>query len=134
MAENIKTRNLETLEEICDFLKKAGVYYLATNEGNQPHVRPFGTANIFGGKLYIQTGKGKPVALQMEANPQIEISAMSEGEWIRLLATVVEDTTPEGLTSMYDAYPFLKPSDSENDNSQLLYLTDYKATVSSYVF
>ena len=134
MAENITTRDLNSLEEICEFLKKAGTYYLATNEGNQPHVRPFGTANMLGGKLYIQTGKGKPVALQMEANPRIEISAMNGGEWIRLLATVVDDTTPETIASMYDAYPFLKPADNENDNSQILYLTDVKATVSSYVF
>jgi len=134
MAENIKTRTIESLEEICDFLKKAGTYYLATNEGDQPHVRPFGTANIFGGKLYIQTGKGKPVALQMEANPKVEISAMNGGEWIRLLATVVDDTTPETVASMYEAYPFLKPANAENDNSQILYLTNIKATVSSYVF
>ena len=134
MAEMITVRDVKTLQEVCDFLKKAGVYYLATNEGTQPHVRPFGTANIYEGKLYIQTGKGKPVALQMEANPQIEISAMHEGEWIRLLAEVVDGTTPETINSMYDAYPFLKPADGEVDDSQVLYLTNWKATISSYVF
>ena len=65
------------MKRVYDFLKKAGTYYLATVEGDQPRVRPFGTVDIFEGKLYIQTGKVKPVANQMKANPKVEISAMA---------------------------------------------------------
>ena len=70
------------MERICQFLKEAGVYYLATVEGDQPRVRPFGTAHIFEGKLYIQTGKVKPVSKQISANPKVEISAFKDGEKI----------------------------------------------------
>jgi uncharacterized pyridoxamine 5'-phosphate oxidase family protein len=53
-----------------------GTYYLATTDNNQPKVRPFGTINLFEGKLYIQTGKKKLVAKQILNNPKIAISAM----------------------------------------------------------
>ena len=71
------------MKQVYEFLKKAEVYYLATVEGDQPRVRPFGTIDLFEDKLYIQTGKVKPVANQMKANPKVEISAMAEGKWIR---------------------------------------------------
>ena len=57
------------MERVCEFLKAAGTYYLATVEGDQPRVRPFGTAHIFEGKHYIQTGKVKPVSKQLAVNP-----------------------------------------------------------------
>ena len=83
------------MERVCQFLKDAGVYYLATVEGDQPRVRPFGTAHIFEGKLYIQTGKAKPTSRQLLANPRAEISAFHNGIWIRLSGTLVEDETCE---------------------------------------
>jgi len=121
------------MQEVLDFLKKAGTYYLATVEGDQPRVRPFGTAHIFDGKLYIQTAKSKPCAKQMAANPKIEISAMSEGFWIRIAAKVVTDDRIEAKQSMLDAYPMLKDRYSaEDDNTNVLYLKDAVATIESF--
>lgn len=121
------------MQEVLDFLKKAGTYYLATVEGDQPHVRPFGTAHIFEGKLYIQTGKSKPCAQQMIANPKIEICAMSEGSWIRITASAITDDRIEAKQSMLDAYPMLKERyKAEDDNTHVLYLKDATAKIESF--
>ena len=121
------------MQEVFDFLKKAGTYYLATVEGDQPRVRPFGTVNIFEGKLYIQTGKVKPCSKQMAANPKVEICAFAGGEWVRIAAEAVNDDRVEAKESMLDAYPFLKARYSAtDDNTQVLYLKDAVATFSSF--
>jgi uncharacterized pyridoxamine 5'-phosphate oxidase family protein len=121
------------MKEVLDFLKKAGTYYLATVEGDQPRVRPFGTAHIFDNKLYIQTGKKKPVAQQMKKNPKIEICAMSGGEWIRIQAIAVTDDRLAAKESMLEAYPNLKTMYSATDNNtNVLYLKDAVATISSF--
>lgn len=121
------------MQEVYDFLKKAGTYYLATVEGDQPRVRPFGTVNIFEGKLYIQTGKVKPCSKQMLANPKIEICAFTGGEWIRIAAKAIEDDRVEAKESMLEAYPNLKAMYSAtDDNTQVLYLKDAVATFSSF--
>ncbi|MCL2126602.1 MAG: pyridoxamine 5'-phosphate oxidase family protein [Oscillospiraceae bacterium] len=121
------------MQEVLDFLKKAGTYYLATADGDQPRVRPFGTAHIFDGKLYIQTGKSKPCAKQMAANPNVEICAMSEGSWIRIAAKAITDDRLEAKQSMLDAYPMLKDRYSaEDDNTNVLYLKDAVATIESF--
>jgi uncharacterized pyridoxamine 5'-phosphate oxidase family protein len=123
----------QVMQEVYDFLKKCGTYYLATVDGDQPHVRPFGTVHIFDDKLYIQTGKKKAVSQQMVANPKIEICAMGEGEWIRIQAVAVEDDRVEAKESMLDAYPNLKNMYSAtDDNTQVLYLTRAVATFSSF--
>jgi uncharacterized pyridoxamine 5'-phosphate oxidase family protein len=121
------------MQEVLDFLKKAGTYYLATADGDQPRVRPFGTAHIFDGKLYIQTGKSKPCAQQMAKNPKVEICAMSEGSWIRIAAKTITDDRLEAKQSMLDAYPMLKERYSaEDDNTNVLYLQDATATIESF--
>ena len=121
------------MQEVFDFLKKAGTYYLATVEGDQPRVRPFGTVNIFEGKLYIQTGKVKPCSKQMAANPKVEICAFAGGEWLRIAATAVNDDRVEAKESMLDNYPNLKANYSAtDDNTQVLYLADAVATFSSF--
>lgn len=121
------------MERVCNFLKEAGVYYLATVEGDQPRVRPFGTAHIFEGKLYIQTGKVKPVSKQMAENPKVEISAFKDGTWIRIAGELVEDDRVEAKKSMLDAYPNLRGMYNENDdNTQVLYFKNAVATFSSF--
>jgi uncharacterized pyridoxamine 5'-phosphate oxidase family protein len=121
------------LKEVYDFLKKAGTYYLATVEGDQPRVRPFGTVNIFDKKLYIQTGKTKLVSQQMKKNPKIEICAVSGGDWIRIQATAVSDDRVEAKESMLEAYPNLKNRYSATDsNTQVLYLKNAVATFASF--
>jgi len=121
------------MQEVYDFLKEAGTYYLATVEGNQPRVRPFGTVAIFEDKLYIQTGKSKAVAKQIVANPKIEICAMDKkGRWIRIAGEAIEDTRFEAKKNMLDAYPGLRNRYSENDEETLvLYFRNATATIES---
>lgn len=121
------------MQEVYEFLKAAGTYFLATDEGGQPRVRPFGTAHIFEGKLYIETGKVKAVSRQMHANPRIEICAMHEGKWLRVEASAVLDDRREARVSMLDAYPSLKAMYSPDDgNTEVWYLR--KATATFYSF
>ena len=121
------------MERICNFLKEAGVYYLATMDGEQPRVRPFGTAHIFEGKLYIQTGKVKPVSKQLAANPKAEICAFKDGVWLRLAGELVEDERVEAKKSMLDEYSNLRAMYDENDgNTQVLYFKNGVATFSSF--
>ena len=122
------------MERVLEFLKQAGVYYIATVDGDQPHVRPFGTVNLFDGKLYIQTGKSKDVAKQIDANGKVEISAMvGQDDWIRLCGTLVEDDRREARVSMLEAYPSLKAMyDPDDGNTVVYYLTDATATFCSF--
>ena len=121
------------MEEIVKFLKEAETYYLATVEGDQPRVRPFGTINEFEGKLYIQTGKVKPVSHQIAANPKVEICAFCGGQWIRIACVLVEDDRIEARKAMLDAYPDLRRMYDENDgNTQVFYMKDATATISSF--
>jgi len=121
------------MEEVQEFLKKCGAYYLATTDGDQPRVRPFGTALIFENKLYIQTGKVKDVSKQMLKNPKIEICAFSGDTWIRIEALAVEDDRIEAKEAMLEGYPQLKKMYSaDDDNTQVLYLKDATATFYSF--
>ncbi|MDO5702611.1 MAG: pyridoxamine 5'-phosphate oxidase family protein [Lachnospiraceae bacterium] len=121
------------MERVAGFLKEAGTYYLATIEGDQPRVRPFGTVNIFEGKLYIQTGKVKPVSKQLHANPKAEICAFKDGEWVRVAGELIEDDRTEARESMLDAYPDLKAMYKADDgNTEVFYFRNATATFSSF--
>ena len=122
------------MQEVCDFVKKCGSYFIATMDGDQPRVRPFGTINIFENKLYIQTGKAKDVSKQMKKNPKIEICAVnSDKQWVRIQATAVEDDRVEAKQCMLDCYPTLKNMYSATDNNtQVLYLKNAVATIYSF--
>ena len=121
------------MKRVLDFLKKAEVYYLATVEGDQPRVRPFGTVNEFEGKLYIQTGKIKPTSKQLAANPKVEICAFTGGAWIRVACELIEDDRFEAKKSMLDAYPNLRHMYNENDgNTQVLYMQNATATFCAF--
>lgn len=121
------------MNEVCEFLKKCGVYYLATVEGDQPRVRPFGALDIFEGKLYFQTGKIKPVAHQLKVNPKIEISAFTSGKWIRLSAEAVLDERIEAQAHMLETNPGLKSRYAAGDgNTQVYYLKNARAEICSF--
>ena len=121
------------MQRVVDFLKKAETYYLATMDGDQPRVRPFGTVNVFEDKLYIQTGKSKDVSKQIHANPKVEICAFKDGEWLRVAGTLVEDDRREARVAMLEAYPSLQAMYSPDDgNTEVLYLKDATATFSSF--
>ena len=121
------------MNEVLESLKSAGTYFLATVDGDQPRVRPFGTAEIFEGRLYIQTGKVKSVSKQLAANPKAEICAFKDGVWLRVSGELVNDDRIEAKTAMLDAYPELKSMYSpEDDNTQVLYFKDAVAVFSSF--
>ena len=121
------------MKRVCEFLKNAEVYYLATVEGDQPRVRPFGTVNEFEGKLYIQTGKIKPTSHQLAVNPKAELCAFKDGAWIRVACVLVPDDRFEAKKSMLDAYPNLRNMYDENDgNTQVFYMKNATATISSF--
>jgi uncharacterized pyridoxamine 5'-phosphate oxidase family protein len=123
----------QDMREVHDFIKGCGYYFLATTEGDQPRVRPFGTLVIFEGKMYIQTGKSKNVSKQISKNPKIEICAYDGKEkWIRVQAVAVNDDNREVKQFMLDTYPQLKDRYSpDDDNTQVLYLKDAAATLYS---
>ncbi|MBR6220139.1 MAG: pyridoxamine 5'-phosphate oxidase family protein [Clostridia bacterium] len=121
------------MREVYDFLKQCGTYYLATVDGDQPRVRPFGTVDIFEDKLYIQTGKSKDVSKQIQANPKVELCAFAGGKWLRVAGRLVRDDRVEAKRHMLDSYPQLKAMYSaEDDNTEVLYFTDATATFSSF--
>lgn len=120
------------MEEVFNFLKEAETFYLATVEGDQPRVRPFGAINIFENRLYIQTGKSKNVSRQLFINPKAEICAYKNGVWLRIAATFVDDDRIEPRQSMLDAYPQLQSMYSADDgNTQAFYFKDATATFST---
>ena len=121
------------MQEVYDFLKDAETYYLATMDGDQPRVRPFGTVDIFDGKLYIQTGKVKDVAKQIATNPKVEICAFKDGRWLRITGELVEDDRREAKKHMLDSYPVLRRMYSEDDgNTLVLYFKNATAVFSSF--
>ena len=121
------------MQEVYEFLKKVGTYYLATADGDQPRVRPFGTVDVFEGRLYIQTGKSKAVSRQIRMNPKVEICAFADGQWLRLAGELVRDDRVEAKAHMLDAYPMLKGMYSaEDDNTEVLYFKNATATFSSF--
>jgi len=124
-----------SITDVLDFLKKSEHYFIATIDGDQPRVRPFGTAVIFEGKLYIQTSKQKKVSKQIETNPKVEICALNKGsnKWVRIEAVLVNDDRIEAKKYMLEAYPELKAMYSaEDSNTQVLYLKNATATFYSF--
>ena len=121
------------MERAYEFIKNCKTYYLATVDGDQARVRPFGTIDMFDGGLYIQTGKKKDVAKQMMANPKVEICAFDGKAWIRLSAKAVLDERVEAKKHMLDAYPNLRKGYDENDdNTAVFRLTEATAVISSF--
>ena len=121
------------MDKVLKFLKDAETYYLATVEGDQPRVRPFGTVYVFEGKLYIQTGKVKDVSKQLHQNPKAEICAFKNGEWLRVSGKLIEDNRNEARQSMLDAYPGLqKMYKADDGNTEVFYFENATAIFSSF--
>lgn len=123
------------MNEVYEFIKKCGTYFLATVEDGQPRNRPFGTINIFDGKLYIQTGKSKNVSKQIQKNPRVELSCFdgSCGQWLRLAGELVRDDRREAKADMLEHYPDLKRMYSaDDDNTEVLYFKNAEATIASF--
>ena len=121
------------MQKVYDFLKKCKTYYLATVEDDQARVRPFGTIDIFDGRLCFQTGKSKSVSKQIHKNPKIEICAFADGTRVRIQALAIEEPRIEAQIQMLKAYPELKRLYTPGDgNTEIFYLKDGTATFSSF--
>ena len=121
------------VERVCGFLDEAGVYYLATVEGDQPRVRPFGTALVYNGRLYIQTGKIKPVSKQLAADPKAEICAFKDGRWLRVTGELCNDDDRAVKVAMLEKMPSLSSMyDPDDGNMQMLYFKNATAVFSSF--
>ena len=121
------------MQEVYEFLKNCGTYNLATVDGDQPRVRPFGTVDIFEGKLYIQTGKVKDVSKQLQKNPKAEICAFANGTWVRVAGELIRDDRIEAKQHMLDAYPALQGMyKADDDNTEVLYFRNATATFASF--
>lgn len=121
------------MEEVYQFLKACGTYYLATMDGDQPRVRPFGTVDLYNGQLTIQTGRTKDVAQQMLANPKVEICAFDGKHWLRIGAKAVEVPEIAAQEHMLDAYPSLRNRYAAGDGNTMIFaLTEAAATFSSF--
>ncbi len=121
------------MKEILNYLKENPTFYIATCEGNQPRVRPFGAVAEFEGKLYIVTNNRKKVYSQMLDNPKVEISAMGkDGTWLRLEAEVVHDDRREARVRMIEENSGLTSMYSVDDNlMEVLYLKNATAAICS---
>ena len=124
---------MSDIQKVYDFLNDAETYYLATVDGDQPRVRPFGTVLLSDGKIYIQTGKSKDVSKQLAANPKAEICAFKNGEWIRVAGELVNDDSRDVKVAMLEKMPQLSGMYSaDDDNMQMFCLKNAKAVFSSF--
>ena len=133
MAVNAQTKS--AVQEVRDYLHECGVFYIATQDGDQSRVRPFGVAEVLNGKLYIQTGKKKKVFKQMMTNPKFEITAVkpSGAEWIRISGKLVNDDSREAKAYVLEKNPELKSMYSaDDDNTAVLYITGGVAQFCSF--
>lgn len=133
IASGAQTKS--AVQEVRDYLHECGTFYIATVDGDQPRVRPFGVAEVYNGKLYIQTGKKKDVFKQMMANPKFEITAVkpSGSEWIRISGKLVNDDNRDVKVYLLDQNPSLKGMYSaDDDNTAVLYITDGVAKFCSF--
>jgi len=124
---------MQNIERVCQFLTDAETYFLATIDGDQPRVRPFGTVLLSDGKLYIQTGKSKDVSKQIAANNKVELCACKDGQWVRVCGELVNDDSRDVKVAMLEKMPSLKGAYSpDDDNMQMLYFKNAKATFCSF--
>ncbi|CUU50051.1 pyridoxamine 5'-phosphate oxidase family protein [Clostridium beijerinckii] len=122
------------MNEVLEFLLNNPTFYIATMDGDQPRVRPFGAVMKYKDKLYFTTNNTKSVFEQLVANPKVEISTTSpKGEWIRLTGKAVFDSNAEAKSAMLESVPSLKKMYSLDDNIfEVFYLEDAVVTFSSF--
>ncbi|MGX8701166.1 pyridoxamine 5'-phosphate oxidase family protein [Caproiciproducens sp.] len=120
------------MKEVLDFLNKVGVYYLATAEGDQPHVRPIGFVMECGGKLSFCTGSGKAMCKQLAANPKVEIACCDGENTLRICGKAVFATSDETQAKALEVMPSLSSLYSVGDGVfEIYYLDDAKAVCSN---
>ena len=136
MPMQAQEKKMENLETVKNYLQECKTFYVATVDGDQPRVRPFGVAEVYNGRLYIMTGKKKDVFKQMVANPKFEITAVkpSGAEWIRVSGRLVSDDDVKAKEFLLDKNPSLKGMYSAtDDNMAILYIVDGEARLCSFM-
>ena len=136
MPMQAQEKKMENLETVKNYLQECKTFYVATVDGDQPRVRPFGVAEVYNGRLYIMTGKKKDVFKQMVANPKFEITAVkpSGAEWIRMSGRLVSDDDVKAKEFLLDKNPSLKGMYSAtDDNMAILYIVDGEARLCSFM-
>lgn len=124
---------MKGIEKVYRFLDDNKTYYLATIDGENARVRPFGTVLLYEGRLYIQTGKVKEVSKQIAKNPNVEISVFDGEKTLRLSGELVNDDSREPKVKMLEKMPELKGMYSaDDDNMQMLYFKNATAVFSSF--
>lgn len=104
---------------LSNYLAKAGVFYLATIEGDQPKVRPLGFQMVVDDVLYFGVGDYKDVYKQLVKNPKLEICATIESEFVRYYgeAEFVDD---ENLVEeAFKVLPMMKKIYNERTGNKL---------------
>ena len=132
ISQDMKEKNMQ---EVQAFLKDCGAFFIATVDGDQPRVRPFGVSEIIDGRLYIMTGKVKDVFKQMVKNGKFEICALkkSGSEWMRISGTLINDETLSVKEEFLKRNPGLKSMYKADDgNMAVLYITNGTARFSSF--
>lgn len=122
------------MNEVFEYLRNCDTFYLATMEGDQPRLRPFGAVSSFEGKLYIITNNQKSVYRQMLANPKVEICGMVDGTWIRVAGEVKEDLRREARLAMMEANEDALSSMYTVDDKLMtvFYFTQARAAICSF--
>lgn len=119
---------MESVNKVFEFLQNAGTFYLATVEGDQPRVRPYGAMMLYEGKIYVMAFGETNATRQIASNPKAEICAF-KGQTLRIQCKLVEDNRPETQKALIEKMPVLKPALGENgENGVMYYLADATAT------
>ena len=118
------------MEEALQFLSDAGVYYIASVDGEgKPHVRPFGSRAIVNGKFYIFMSFPKAVYTQMMENGYVELATMGKDRsWIRIAAKAVPVENLETREKIIKAYGG-GPRQLNAESSMAFELTEATATI-----
>ncbi|MBQ7279904.1 MAG: pyridoxamine 5'-phosphate oxidase family protein [Bacteroidales bacterium] len=119
---------MDSIKKVYDFLEDAKTFFLATADGDQPRVRPYGAMMFFEGKIYIMAFGKTNATRQIAANNKAELCAF-KGRTLRIECQLVEDNRPEVGKALVDKMPVLKPALGENgENGVMYYLKNATAT------
>lgn len=110
---------MSPIQKVDEYLEKTGVWYLATEDGDQPKVRPIGFRMLLDGKIYFGVGKHKDVYKQMVANPNVEIAATLEGSFLRYYGKAVFESDQELAEKAKQLAPFLQDIYNEKTGFEL---------------
>jgi uncharacterized pyridoxamine 5'-phosphate oxidase family protein len=110
---------MDNIEKINDFLTKAGVFYLTTEDGDKPKCRPVGLHLLINGTIYFGVGEFKEVYKQMQKNPNVEFCATVDMEFLRFYGRAVFETTTEIADASLEMVPVLKQIYNERTGYKL---------------